>query len=343
VKTLQVPDTMPPIPEAFRRQTTVLPVADAAKWLTEQLSADFNPGLLKMAPLKMGDEAVGVVVFETFTGDDTSEDRGLLLSCKVAAGAIAMAQAAHKHELLAERFVQMMSTLRQMRAELAKQQSLAGLAEMAAGAAHELNNPLSVISGRAQLLLEAETDEDKKQMLDQIQSRTDEISQIVSDLLAFAQPPQPQKRSVLVRELLDKAVEKTCRQCGLGSMEIEIAGDATDDSVYVDVHQIVQSMSSVLTNALQSYKGGNGPVWVDCSVSPDGKAVSVAMRDAGCGMNAETAAKATAPFFSSCAAGRRRGMGLAHAQRLLSLNGGDLKLVSEPDAGTIVTITLPKV
>lgn len=343
VKTLQVPDTIPPIPEAFRRQTAVLGVADAAKWLTEQLDADFNPRLLKMAPLKMGDEAVGVVVFETFADNDASEDRGLLLSCKVAAAAIAMAQAAHKHELLAERFVQVMSTLRQTRAELAKQQSLAGLSEMAAGAAHELNNPLAVISGRAQLLLEAEADENKKQMLGQIQSRTNEISQIVSDLLAFAQPAQPKKRSVSVRELFDKAVEKTCRECGIGSMEIEIAGDGTDDSVYVDVHQIAQSISCILTNALQSYKGGNGPVWASCGVSPDGKAVSVAIRDTGCGMNAETAAKATQPFFSSCPAGRRRGMGLAHAQRLLSLNGGNLKLASEPDAGTTVTVTLPKV
>ncbi|MHC5137102.1 MAG: sensor histidine kinase, partial [Planctomycetota bacterium] len=211
------------------------------------------------------------------------------------------------------------------------------------GAAHELNNPLAVISGRSQLLLEAETDENKKQMLGQIQSRTDEISQIVSDLLAFAQPAEPQKRSVSIRELLDKAVEKTCRQCGQGSIEIEITGDGTGDSVYVDVHQIAQSVSCVLTNALQSYKGGNGPVWIDCGVLPDGKAVSVAIRDTGCGMNAETAAKATQPFFSFCPAGRRRGMGLAHAQRLLSLNGGNLKLSSEPDAGTTATITLPKV
>jgi putative nucleotidyltransferase with HDIG domain len=342
-KTLQVPDTIPPIPEVFRRQTGVLAVADAAKWLTEQLDVDFNPQLLKMAPLKMGDEAVGVVVFETFMEDGSeSEDSGLLLSCKVAAATIAMAHVSHKHQLLAERFVQVMGTLRQMRAEQAKKQSLAGLAEMAAGAAHELNNPLAVISGRAQLLLDSEQDEDKKQMLAQIQSRTDEISQIVTDLLAFAQPSQPQKRSISVEELINKAIEKTSRQCGLDSMEVNVSGDSKNDSVYVDVHQATQIISHILTNALQSYKGGNGPVWVDCSVSQDAT-ISVAVRDTGCGMNTETIAKAMAPFFSSCQAGRRRGMGLAHAQGLLALNGGGIKLASEPGAGTTVTITLPKV
>ena len=344
VRTLHMPDGMPPVPEAFRTHACVLPVADGAKWLTEQLEGDFNPRLLKMAPLRMADEVVGVLVFEAFTAEESDGEKNALpLSCKVAASAIAMAQAAGKHERLAERFVQVMSTLRQTRAELARQQTLAGLAEMAAGAAHELNNPLAVISGRAQLLADSEADEDKKQMLSQIQERTGEISQIVSDLLTFARPTDPEKRSVSVEELLTKAIEMTCRQCGLGSMEIEISGGAKQAGVYVDMHQITQSLSFVLNNALQSYKGGSGPVWVDCCQLPDENTVSVAICDAGCGMDAATAANACQPFFSACAAGRRRGMGLAHAQRLLLLNGGDLKLTSEPSKGTTITVTLPKV
>ncbi|MHC4854977.1 MAG: HDOD domain-containing protein [Planctomycetota bacterium] len=344
VRTLYMPDQVPPVPEAFRTQASVLPAADGARWLTDQLEADFNPRLLKMAPLRMGDEVVGVLVFEAFTGEkpDTAKS-DVPLSCKVAASAFALAQAAGKHERLAERFVQVMSTLRQTRAELARQQTLTGLAEMAAGAAHELNNPLSVISGRAQLLADSESDEDKKQMLAQIRDRTGEISQIVTDLLAFARPTEPAKRSVLAEELLAKAIEATCRQCGLGSMEIEIAGEAKQAAVYVDVHQVTQSLSFVLTNALQSYKGGNGPVWIDCAESLDEHAVSAAIRDTGCGMDAETLANACQPFFSSHPAGRKRGMGLAHAQRLLLLNGGDLKITSQPDKGTTVTITLPKV
>jgi C4-dicarboxylate-specific signal transduction histidine kinase len=135
---------------------------------------------------------------------------------------------------------------------------------------------LSVISGRAQLLADSESDEDKKQMLAQIRDRTGEISQIITDLLAFARPTEPAKRSVLAEELLAKAIEATCRQCGLGSMEIEIAGEAKQAAVYVDVHQVTQSLSFVLTNALQSYKGGNGPVWIDCAESLDEHAVSAA-------------------------------------------------------------------
>ena len=343
VRTLQMPNGIPPVPEPFRTHASVLPAADGAKWLIEQLEADFNPQLLKMAPLRMGDEVVGVLVFETFMGESDGGANELPLSCKVAASAIAMAQAVGKHERLAERFVQVMSNLRQARAELARRQSLAGVAEMAAGAAHELNNPLTVISGRAQLLIDSEKDPDKKQILAQIKERTHEISQIITDLLAFARPTAPQKRSVAVEELIAKAIEITRRQCGLSSVEIEIAGQAKQAGVYVDVHQVTQSLSFVLTNALQSYKGENGPVWVNCTEPLDEHAASVSIRDAGCGMDAETLAKAAEPFFSSHPAGRKRGMGLAHAQRLLTLNGGKLNIASEPDKGTTVTVTLPKV
>lgn len=343
VKTLKLPENLPAVPEAFGRQCSVLPAADGARWLTEQLEVDFDPRNLKMAPLKMGDEMVGVLVFEQMLPDEETPADGMPLSCRVAASVIAMAQAGRKHELLAERFVQVMSNLRQARAELARQQSLAGLAEMAAGAAHELNNPLSVISGRAQLLLSAEDDENKKQMLFQIQQRADEITHIVSDLLAFARPAQPEKRSVSVMDLLEEAVEKVCTQCGLKTMEVDISGDAVEDGVYVDVHQITQSLAYVLINALQSYKGENGPVWITCTKSPMSNAVWVVIRDTGCGMDTEALNNACQPFYSARAAGRRRGMGLAHAQRLLLLNGGDLKLASQPAKGTTATLTLPKV
>ena len=344
LKTLQLPSSIPPVPEIFRRHAAIVPVADAAKWLVEQLQAEFDPRRLKMAPLRMGDEVVGVLIFEAMAPIETlvSEDIAPL-SCRVAASVIAMAQAGRKHEQLAERFVQVMSNLRQARAELARQQSLAGLAEMAAGAAHELNNPLAVISGRAQLLQSVETDEDKKQMLNQIQQRTAEISKIVSDLLNFARPAAPDKRAVSVAELLSSAIEKTKSLTGTDAVEIEIAGDEKDAAVYVDPHQVSQSVAFILANALQSYKGENGPVWIECSPSPVANAVWLAIRDRGCGMDAKVLANACQPFYSGSPAGRRRGMGLARAQRMLLLNGGDLKLASEADTGTTVTVTLPKV
>jgi putative nucleotidyltransferase with HDIG domain len=339
IKSLRLPGEWSPVPEIFSRSRRFVPAADGARWLLEQTGMEYKPELMMMAPLKMGEKTVAVLVYENPADAELSEPP--MLSCTVAASAIAMALAVQKQYELSERFVQVMNSLRQTRTELAKTQSLAGLAEMAAGAAHELNNPLAVISGRAQLLLAAEEDETKKQMLLQIQGRTAEISEIISDLMSFARPKEPEKRSIGVRELLHKAIDLTQKTNALNSIELELSGEGLNDSVYVDIHQISQSLSYILTNALQSYKGDNGPVWIDGQSTE--QFVNLALRDQGCGMDPETLAKAAEPFFSYRPAGRRRGMGLANAQRLLKLNGGSLKLDSIPGTGTTVTVTLPKV
>ena len=343
VKSMNMPEGIPAVPQAFRTTSAVLPLAEGAKWIVEQLSSDFNPDMMVMTPLRMGEKDVGVLFFEVFSKtDDLLTAEQSLPACQVAASTIAMALSAQKHLELAERFVALMSTLRQTRTELAKTQSLAGLAEMAAGAAHELNNPLAVISGRAQLLLAEEQDDNKKQMLHQIQQRTEEMYKIVSDLMTFARPNQPEKQAVSVNDLIQKAIDKTCKVCGLKSMEAEISGADNCGNVYVDIHQTTQALSCILTNALQSYKGENGPVWIECSPAEENGTI-VVIRDQGCGMDSVTLEKATQPFFSFRPAGRRRGMGLAQAQRLLLLNGSTIKLTSEPKKGTTATITLPKV
>jgi len=125
-------------------------------------------------------------------------------------------------------------------------------------------------------------------------------------------------------------------------MEVQVNGADACGNVYVDIHQTTQVLSCILMNALQSYKGENGPVWIECSQA-EGNGVVIAIRDQGCGMDSVTLEKATQPFFSFRPAGRRRGMGLAQAQRLLLLNNGTIKLASEPKKGTTITVTLPKV
>lgn len=339
-KTLRVPEAGSPITETLARCSGVAAADDGVRRLVQELGIDYDAEALMMAPLKMGDKIVAVLVYEQLARLEPDAPVSML-SCKIAASAIAMALAVQKQYELSERFVEVMNSLRRTRTELAKTQTLAGLAEMAAGAAHELNNPLAVISGRVQLLLASEEDENKKQMLLQIQGRTAEISEMISDLMSFARPKEPDKRPVTPTELLQKSAELTKQNNGLESFELEFTGDGLQDTVYVDISQVAQSLTYILTNALQSYPGGSGPVRAECRSGQE--SVSVAIVDQGCGMDAETAAKATEPFFSYKPAGRRRGMGLANAQRLLKLNGGSLKIDSTVGEGTTVTITLPKV
>lgn len=342
VVTLHPPKDISLVPDGLKKQFCILPVAGAAQWLLEPIEAALNPVQMRMAPLAMQDKVVGILLFEAMQPDGVQAHSDCATVCRIAAFAITMALAVQKHSHLSEQFVRMLGTLRRTRTDLAKTQSMQGLAEMAAGAAHELNNPLAVISGRAQLLLSAEEDETKKQMLRQIQQRTEEVAQIISDLMSYAKPASPEKRQVTVDELLRKAVEKTCKFHQLETLETEFAV-ASNESVYVDAHQTAEALAQIFSNAIQAYPGGNGPVRIESEMQDVQNAVILKISDKGCGMDAETLQKALDPFYSFRPAGRRRGMGLAHAQRLLHLNNGSIHLESQAGQGTTVFVQLPKV
>lgn len=341
IVSVQPPPEQSVIPETLKQPFDIAPVCGTADWLMEPIQTDLNPAQMRIAPLAVQDKTAGLLLFELMEPNEFDRRR-CETACRIAAFAMAMALNTQKHDDLSDRFVKMLGTLRRTRTELAKTHSMQGLAEMAAGAAHELNNPLAVISGRAQLLMAAEEDDTKKQMLRQIQQRTEDIAQIISDLMSFAKPSPPEKRRVALGELIQKAVEKTCTQHQLNSLEIEAVIDE-EESIYVDVHQITEVLSQIFSNALQAYPGQNGPIRIESEPRAEDNAVRLIIRDRGCGMDLETLQKATEPFFSHCPAGRRRGMGLAQARRLLLLNEGTLRLESRPDEGTTVFVGLPKV
>ena len=315
---------------------------DSARPLLEQIECEFNIGRTKTAPLLVGGRAIGEIVFEQRgPGGPGAQLSAFGRAASVGAGIIAVASARRRQEGLAEQFAELLGELREGRSRLATAKSLAAIAEMAAGAAHELNNPLAVISGRVQLLYDGEDDKNKKQMLKQIQERAEEISRTVSDLMSFARPKEPAPKAVSVRTLVDAAVRQTAKAHKLKELEAELISIDELGEVCVDDEQVAAAIGNIISNALESYEGESGPIRIDGGCEqPEGFA-AFSIIDSGRGMDAETLAKAAQPFFSARPAGRKRGMGLAHAQRLLQLNNGSLHLASRLGAGSTVTIRLP--
>jgi signal transduction histidine kinase len=199
------------------------------------------------------------------------------------------------------------------------------------------------------LLANAETDQQKKESLKQIQENAREASAIIEDLMSFAEPPQPRRATTDTRQILDEAIQLTRQKTGAEhvNVQIEIAEDV--ENVFVDSGQIVSAIANVIANAVESYSGELGPVKITAEIHPpyvvagkSGNFVKLQVKDLGCGMDAETLRKATQPFFSVKPAGRKRGMGLAYTARFLQLNEGLLNIESEPGSGTTVTICLPR-
>ena len=388
IVTLEAPREARAIPAEITNKFAVLNARDRIDWLTEQLDADFDMDRTKLVPLLSASRAVGAIVFELhYPGDAQLFEEKFRISASIAGAVLDMAIARQKQQDFAERFAGLLSSPAggslkgeafgddsssgghpQAALEAATQAQhaarstqhewdlLNALAEMAAGAAHELNNPLAVISGRAQLLAEAQDDKETREILRQIYENAREASGVIEDLMTFAEPPQPRATATNVRKMLDEAVQLTGRKTNREHIDVQIKVGADVRDVFVDSAQIVSALANVIANAVESYGGQVGPIEIAADafvVTPSGvipemplrahyERVKIVIADHGCGMDGETLRKATHPFFSAKPAGRKRGMGLAYAARFIQLNRGTLTLASELGKGTTATIYLPQ-
>jgi len=225
---------------------------------------------------------------------------------------------------------------------LLQTESLARLGEMAAGAAHEMNNPLAVIAGRAQLLSMSLPNGGKEQQSAQlIYKESHRLSDLITALHLFSNPPQPDCRPVELLGLLDDVV----RTVRLGRSKRERAAEismAVKDRlpiVHCDPPHVARALTELLLNAIQS--NPRSVVHLSAFTNPANETVVIQVIDDGDGMDARTLSHAFDPFFSAKPAGRQVGMGLPRAQQLVLAHGGRIDLESQPGKGTTATITLP--
>jgi signal transduction histidine kinase len=336
---------IPVVPSEIQDRFDIIDAYEKSNWILRQADLECDISKMRMLPLLHRGIAVGALIFEHRQGvPSVQQQRDLFeMPATVIAAAIAQAVSSQKNSCMAERFVAMLSTNRQPIIEPAAQELsvLDGIAEMAAGAAHELNNPLAVISGRTQLLAATETDPEKKKTLAQIQSRAEEISSIVSQMMRFAQPQNPSRQEFSLAKIVTAAGELVAVAHRLDSLQMSISGMDDLTVVNVDPDQIVAALTAVMANSLESYEDGNGSIEVTTECPQKPGMLAMLIRDHGRGMDSETVARAAMPFFSAKPAGRKRGMGLANAQRLISANGGAMKITSIPGKGTTIRIELP--
>ncbi|UCG58461.1 MAG: HDOD domain-containing protein [Phycisphaerales bacterium] len=339
---IDVPEDSAPIPRKMSGNFAVLKAHDYVDWLFEQLDTDFDHDRTRLVPVLCGGKALGAIVFElNYPVEPALFDEKFRAATSIVAAVLDLAFARQRQAHFAERFAGLISRPDQASEARLTDDSVGALAEMAAGVAHELNNPLSVISGRAQLLAEAETDQAKQQSLRQIQENASEASSVIGDLIGFAEPPAPRAGRMDVRQMLDEAVQLAHQKANVEQLnvEIEIAEDIRD--VYIDSAQVASALANVICNAVESYPDAMGPVHIAATHGRAGEIVTLQISDRGCGMDGETLKKAMQPFFSAKPAGRKRGTGLAYAVRLIQSNKGSLSISSEKGSGTTVRISLP--
>ena len=256
--------------------------------------------------------------------------------------ALRTAQIREEARVLSEQLADSNRRLHNAQNEILRSRTMTTVGEMAAGAAHEMNNPLAVISGRSQLLANQLTDPKFKAMAHLIHEQSHRLSAIITELMDFAKPEAPNPKQTDVAELLDRALHEAKELDDPADRKIEVTmGDVP--LVLVDSSQVTAAITEVIDNAIHATDAKAGQISVHAGFDPYSSRVVVTISDNGCGMDEQTAKRAFDPFFSNKPAGRRRGLGLAKALRWIEASGGSIRLESRQGQGTRSIILLPAV
>ncbi len=221
----------------------------------------------------------------------------------------------------------------------ARDAKLAALAEVAAGAGHEINNPLAVISGHAQRLFRTEPDTDRGEALQTIVRQSQRIAGIVRDLMQFARPPQPKPRRFAAAELMATVRDELAPLGAEKGVRVELGSVPAGAFARCDFAQIKHALAAVVRNGIEA-AGAGGIVRIACSDAHE-ELVEFAVEDSGPGLSAAAREHCFDPFYCGRQAGRGRGLGLPTAWRFARQNGGDLR--HEPTAGpTRFVLSVPR-
>lgn len=320
---------------------SLIDIDDKFDWIFNQLSIEFDKNKTKALVLATDDKLIAILLWQyNYLPTDGRVIEQLTSIASLVAPVIGLAITSKKQQQLAEDFAALLNKLGNITETLASNDNIDSLAELAAGAAHELNNPIAVVSGRAQMLISQETDSDKKQALEQVMTRTQDISEIVSQLMLFAKPESPKARLISPAVLIETAVDYAKSNYDMADVDIRIDNIDNLRDVFGDSQQLRDAIAELIKNAYQSYYDAGNVVTIT-GTEQSHTHIRLQVIDKGCGMDDNTLHKATQPFFSAKPAGRQRGMGLAQAKRLLQINNSSLHLSSKVGQGTTATILLP--
>jgi signal transduction histidine kinase len=238
-------------------------------------------------------------------------------------------------EQLEEMVTERTQKLQHTQEQLVRQEKLAGLGQLAGSVAHELRNPLNVLSNAIYFLHTTLTDANEKtqEYLDIISTEIRKSNRITTDLLNFSRARPPERENVEISTLVTRVMAEQ-----LPPEEIELATVLAPDlpSVFIDPEQIEQVLNHLITNAYQSMPDG-GKLTVSAELGANSVAASVA--DTGCGISPNNMDKLFEPLFTTKAKGI--GLGLAVSKSLVESNEGTIEVTSEENKGSIFTIRLP--
>jgi PAS domain S-box-containing protein len=236
---------------------------------------------------------------------------------------------------------------RRLEEQLIQSEKLSAIGQLVAGVAHELNNPLTSVSGYAQLLLrDKRLPEEPRQDIEQIHAQSERAAKIVQNLLIFAREHKPERRMVAINEVLRSALTLQNYQLKVDNIGVALDLDPDLPATTADPHQLQQVFLNLITNARHAMidRGDRGTLTLRSSVAPapDGaQAIRIEVVDTGVGIPERNLQKIFNPFFTTKPVGQGTGLGLSICFGIVKEHDGQIWAESQVGVGTRVYVSLP--
>jgi signal transduction histidine kinase len=321
-------------------------IADTSKdgrWLA--LPDDPDPAYSALAvPLMANDQVLGVITLDhSDIGHFEPQHMGWMRAIAYQASlAIEKArlhnEVTHLAEVLAERVEERTRELRETQAQLVQAEKLAALGELAAGVAHEINNPLHILQAYVEHMSgKLSADSAFVDFVDPMRNALDSIARLAGQLRDFSRPAGGEWKPLDVNRSLEnvlKLVNKEMMHC---QIEIQDGLSSQLPTVTGDLRQIEQVFLNLILNARDAMPGG-GRIAIETYATDD--KVHIRFADTGVGIREEDLERIFEPYFTT-KEDRGTGLGLAICQRIITQHGGRISVSSRLGEGTVMILHLP--
>jgi two-component system NtrC family sensor kinase len=226
-------------------------------------------------------------------------------------------------------------------AQLAQAEKLAAVGQLAAGIAHEINNPLTAIVGFSSLALERNLPRDVVEELEVVRAQAIRAAQIVRDLLTFARPSPENQVAVDLNEVLHQTAR--LQEYHLATDQIEVVWKLAESlpKTLGDRGQLQQVILNLVVNAHHAMKAAHGRGRLTIETGRDGNEIWARVRDDGPGIPPALLPRIFEPFLTTKPVGQGTGLGLSISYSIVKAHGGSLLAGSAPEGGAVFTVVLP--
>jgi two-component system NtrC family sensor kinase len=242
--------------------------------------------------------------------------------------------------MLGRSFNSMAETLHRTQQELLHKEKLASMGQLAAGVAHEINNPLGSILLFSEAMYKDTLEGDPRcDDLRMIINETTRCKNIVADLLNFARQQEVLAQETDVHVLLEQVIEEVCHQSRFEGVELVRQFSPDLPAIQADPAQLQQVFINLLNNGAEAM--GEGGTITLTTRPVNGHWVEIRVSDTGCGIPAENLGKLFTPFFTTKPPGKGTGLGLSIVYGIVKMHHGQITVQSQLGEGTTFTVMLP--